>query len=564
LRPPADKDPTLGQAAHVAISHDANALGLRWLGRLRWWALAGTLAAVLLAIVSDWHFVNVPAVVAGVALMALVNVALVTRAQRVVDIGWRELSLHAAVDLVFLTWLLAWTGGLRNPVSVAFSFHVVLGALLNGRRGAISSTALSLACIAFLWILDETNLLPSAPLTSTPRTLVVLALGLLVVGLGYLALVVAERYAAERREAERGVTLLLDSLAALKVGLDLVGSDGKSQLANETARILQQHPQAQEAALALETTEGGGPASRRFAVPIRDVAGIGERIIDLVALPPSRAIGARALLYVDRTEELLVAQRHVMLERLATLGRALQAVAHELNTPLTTMQTLGKDLRAALQDAPLDARLRQDVDESLQLLIDESRRCRALTQALLSSANDGHRAGGQAQRALDVVRRAVRLVGAKEADDVALDPSLDAVVPVDADRVLQVVMNLVQNALRATDELRSDGRGPRVVVKARRGPGMLLIQILDRGPGLPAEVRARLFEPFVTTRPMGEGTGLGLYTSQLIARELGGSLVLEDAPGGGTVATLSLPAPELPARPLASARTDDRPAVGEG
>lgn len=542
---------------------DANASGLRWLGRLRWWALAGTLAAVLLAIALDWRFVNVPAVVAGVALMALVNVALVTRAQRVADIGWRELSLHAAVDLVFLTWLLSWTGGLRNPVSVAFSFHVVLGALLNGRRGAISSTALSLACIALLWALDETNLLPAPPLTSTPRTLVLLALGLLVVGLGYLALVVAERHTAERREAERGVTLLLDSLAALKVGLDLVGADGKSQLANETARVLQRHPQAQEAARVLETNDDG-PVSRRFAVPVREGSGTSERIIDLVALPRSRAIGARALLYVDRTDELLVEQRHVMLERLATLGRALQAVAHELNTPLTTMQTLGKDLRAALKDAALDDRLRRDVDESLQLLVEESQRCRTLTQALLSSANDGRRPGTNAQRAVDVVRRAVRLVGAAEADDVALDPTLDAIVPVDADRVLQIVMNLVQNALRATADLKADGRGPRVVVKARRAQGSLLLQIVDRGPGLPAEVRTRLFEPFVTTRPMGEGTGLGLYTSQLIARELGGSLGMEDAPGGGTVATLSVPAPELPERPLASLRTDGRPAAGEG
>ncbi|MBI1945169.1 MAG: HAMP domain-containing histidine kinase [Deltaproteobacteria bacterium] len=543
---------------------DANTSGLRWLSRLRWWALAGTLGAIALAWLLDWQFVHVPAVAGGVVVMALVNVALVARAKRAREVSWRELGLHAAVDLVFLSWLLAWTGGLSNPVSVAFSFHVVLGALLNGRRGAISATTLSLACIALLWTLDERHWLPQPELVTVPRTLILLALGLLVVGLGYLALVVAERHVAERREAERGVTLLLDSLAALKVGLDLVGPDGKSQLANETARDLQRHPPAQEAARALETNEEAGPVSRRFAVPVRDALDHRERIIDLVALPQSRAIGARALLYVDRTDELLVEQRHVMLERLATLGRALQGVAHELNTPLTTMQTLAKDLRAALKDAALDERLRKDVDESLQLLVEESQRCRTLTQSLLSSANDGRRPGTVAQRAVDVVRRAVRLVGAAEVDEVSLDPSLDVVIPVDADRVLQVVMNLVQNALRATADLKADGRGPRVVVKARRAHGALLIQIADRGPGLPAEVRARLFEPFVTTRPMGEGTGLGLYTSQLIARELGGSLVIDDAPSGGTLATLTLPAPELPDRPLASKRPDGRSAQGEG
>ena len=543
---------------------DATTAGLRWLSRLRWWALAGTLGGVVLAWLLQWQFVHVPAVVAGVVVMGIANLALMARAKRARDVSWRELGLHAAVDLVFLSWLLAWTGGLRNPLAVAFSFHVVLGALLNGRRGAISSTALSLACIALLWLLDERQLLPAPALASAPRTLIVISLGLLVVGLGYLARGVAERLAAVRRVAARGVALLLDSLAALKVGLDLVGADGASQLANETARDLQRHPQAQEAARALETNEEAGPVSRRFAVPVRATGDHRERIIDLVALPQRRALGARALLYVDRTDELLVEQRHVMLERLATLGRALQGVAHELNTPLTTMQTLGKDLRAVLAEAPLDERQRKDVDESLQLLIDESRRCRALTQALLSSANDGHRQGTVAQRAIDVVRRAVRLVGAAEVDDVALDPSLDVEVPVDADRVLQVVMNLVQNALRATADRKADGGGPRVVVTARRAHGALVMQIADRGPGLPAEVRARLFEPFVTTRPMGEGTGLGLYTCQLIARELGGTLALDDAPGGGTIATLTLPAPELPDRPLASRRAEARSPVGEG
>jgi len=105
----------------------------------------------------------------------------------------------------------------------------------------------------------------------------------------------------------------------------------------------------------------------------------------------------------------------------------------------------------------------------------------------------------------------------------------------------------VQNALRATVELRGDGKGPRVVVRADKGR----ITIRDRGPGLPDEVRARLFEPFVTTRPVGEGTGLGLYTSQRIAHELGGSLDL-DSTDGGTIATLTLPPASMSARTTAA------------
>jgi two-component system C4-dicarboxylate transport sensor histidine kinase DctB len=82
--------------------------------------------------------------------------------------------------------------------------------------------------------------------------------------------------------------------------------------------------------------------------------------------------------------------------------------------------------------------------------------------------------------------------------------------------------------------------------------------LTDRGPGLPQEVREHLFEPFVTTRPMGEGTGLGLYTSHMIAHELGGALSLEDNAPRGTRATLTLPVrpPGVPLSPLAAGATE--------
>jgi C4-dicarboxylate-specific signal transduction histidine kinase len=512
-------------------THDDARQGLRWLAQLRWSALVGASVGVVIAKVLEWRFVSTEAVLVGIFVMALVNLGLEYRARRGVDVTMRELSLHAAVDLLLLTWLLAWTGGLKNPLSMAYSFHVVLGALLNGRRGVLTATSLSLACVALLYGLEHTNNLPMPALHDAPFMLWMLAIGMLLVGLGYLALVAAERQ-------RRSVTLLLESLAALKVGLDLKGPDGSTQLANETAIALEQHNAARDAVRDVEKAGG----SRRLAVPSPE--GKGERIIDLVALPPHPALAARALLFVDRTDELLVEQRHVMLERLATLGRAMQGVAHELNTPLTTMQTLAKDLRAALADAPLDERMRIDVEESLQLLVDESQRCRTLTQALLTSANDGTRkSSASEQTLLDVARRAVRVVGTSvESGDVGLDEnSLDVPCPGDADRVLQVLMNLVQNALRATIDLRGDGKGPRCSVRAERIDKSIKVIIQDRGPGLPAEVRERLFEPFVTTRPMGEGTGLGLYTSQIVARELGGTLTLDDARGGGTIATLTLP-----------------------
>jgi two-component system C4-dicarboxylate transport sensor histidine kinase DctB/two-component system sensor histidine kinase AauS len=122
------------------------------------------------------------------------------------------------------------------------------------------------------------------------------------------------------------------------------------------------------------------------------------------------------------------------------------------------------------------------------------------------------------------------------------EDSLQVVGEVDADRVLQSLMNLVQNALAASQE--APGSGPRVTVTAQVAGGLVRVQVRDRGPGLPELVRQRLFEPFVTTKP--EGTGLGLYTSQQLARELGGSLDLRLAIEGGTIAELTLPSPAAP------------------
>jgi signal transduction histidine kinase len=524
---------------------------LRWLGQLRWWAMTGAMGGTVVASFSEWSFVSPPGLAGGVALGVLINGALLWRARHVADVGPGELTLHAAGDLLLLTWLLAFSGGLTNPLSVFFSFHVVLGALLSGRTGALTAAAVSLLCVAGLFSLERLGLLPTTPIDKAPQILWLCALALLLGGLTYFALVLAERLRGERLhaieqrgEAEESLRLLLDSLDALKVGLELVDERGKVTLRNRFAETLRGLP-----VLGEERPEGP-PA--RFAVP---EAGGHERIIDRLTLEPGGRQAAGAFLYVDRTEELLVEQRHMMLERLATLGRALQGVAHELNTPLMTMQTLAKDLGAALAALPLDDEVRRDVDESIALIVEESRRCKGLTQSLLSTAQERAFAEEPAGLTLlAVARRAAQLVGrSAERGEVQLDEeSLSRPAPKDPDRVLQVLMNLVQNALMATEEA---GRATPVRVLARHKDGALHIVVEDCGGGLPELVRARLFEPFVTTRAPGKGTGLGLYVSQVIARELGGELRLEEREGGGTCAMLCLPAPPPSTGELPVAKT---------
>lgn len=501
--------------------------------------MVGAMVGGGVATLLHWDFVSLPGLAAGVAMGVLINGILVFRLRFDREVGPDELGLHAMVDLGALTWLLAWAGGLENPLSVAYSFHVMLGALLIGRQGGLRATVASVLCLALLYGLERFGWLPTDPLTQPPRLLWVASLALLLLGVGYFALVLASRLREqgvmarqEREQAERNLRLLTDALDALQVGLEVRGHDGQMQLRN---------PFAARLATKVGPEDWDRIQSGDGHLVVKGDEGT-ERLIDVLAVKPSD--DARARLYVDRTEERMVQQRHFMLERLATLGRALQAIAHELNTPLTTMQTLAKDMKAALADAPLDEAVRADVDESVDLIIDESRRCRTLTQSLLQTAHQ--RPGKMTDETLhQVIEKALRLVGQKldpERRDVALGVGLDVRLTVDADRVLQILMNLVQNALKACEDLPRD-RAPYVQVSAEARPGRLVVRIKDNGPGLPDRVKEHLFEPFVTTREDGEGTGLGLYTSHRIAHELGGGLELFSEPGQGTEAVLSLPGP---------------------
>src|SRR5690606_2998760 len=124
--------------------------------------------------------------------------------------------------------------GLTNPLSVFYSFHVVLGALLAGRRGALAATAVSALCLTALYTLERVGWLPTTPVERAPEILWLMGLALLLLGLTYFALVLAQRLYEERQravekqdEAEGNLRLLLGALDALKVGLELFDERGE-------------------------------------------------------------------------------------------------------------------------------------------------------------------------------------------------------------------------------------------------------------------------------------------------------------------------------------------------
>lgn len=441
----------------------------------------------------------------------------------------RELELHVLADVGALTLLLLASGGVRNPVVMFYGFHVVLGAMLGYTRGAMVAAAVGLGGLLLLVLAEHLGMLLSAPLPNPPLWLAAGAAAVTVCCLAYFARGVLRFVESEQGRALRNYELLLSALDALQVGLELVGPDGRLLLANRRAATLHPCPDGQwrpPVASAGPISDGDDVRPRRLAHTERGEA----RIYEIMALAGWEAQGLRAFLYVDRTEATVNEQRAILLEQLASLGRALQQVAHELNTPLASIQTLAVDLSHSAQSA--------DAAESIALIVDEARRCREISRELLSTARLGAHSPVRTVLA-DVVRRAARLAYGRNPGrgGVILKGELDTACLTDGDRLLQILVNLLQNASDACDE-------PVEVSVSRAAAGGAVLAVRDRGPGLPEEVRSRLFQPFVSTKPPGKGTGLGLYTCARLAQQLRAELGIENVPadeGGGVRVRLTLP-----------------------
>lgn len=215
-------------------------------------------------------------------------------------------------------------------------------------------------------------------------------------------------------------------------------------------------------------------------------------------------------------------------QRLAAVGQMAGEVAHELNTPLSNI--LGYAQSALPGAADTDTR------EALEIIESQARRAGRIVRDMLTAV----RAPAPNLQSVDlselcvVFIRMVTPLARKQGATLSLKGINTLSVYADPARVEQILFNLTSNAIQAgASELR-------LVVDDAPTPTLCFI---DNGPGLPDSVRARLFEPFVTTKPSGQGTGLGLAICQRLAREMQAELVWIEA-GAGTEFQLRFPAQE--------------------
>jgi PAS domain S-box-containing protein len=241
---------------------------------------------------------------------------------------------------------------------------------------------------------------------------------------------------------------------------------------------------------------------------------------------------AVVVLIADHSERRNFEQRLIQTGKLASIGELAAGVAHEINNPLfailglvefllleTEPGTKARDRLEVIQGTALE------IKEIVRSLLDFARE--RSDELSLISLND------VAAQTIELMRRTS---AAKQVEIVECLGDADVRVLASANQLKQIFVNLISNAKQAL----KDGGGT-ITVEVGRDGDCAWAEVRDDGPGMSEHTRARVFEPFFTTRRDTGGTGLGLSVSLGIAESHGGSLVVDEAPSGGAAFRLRLP-----------------------
>jgi two-component system, NtrC family, sensor kinase len=232
----------------------------------------------------------------------------------------------------------------------------------------------------------------------------------------------------------------------------------------------------------------------------------------------------------------------VQAEKLSAIGELVAGVAHELNNPLTSVigyaQLVEEELRAGPSPRPP-----AEVAHDLRRIAEESERAARIVRNLLAFA----RRQGAARAPQDVADVCQRVVALREyalkLSGVTLETDLPAPVPkvlADFGQLQQVLLNLVLNAEQAMRSVTD--RRLTIAVRHDAAANTVVLTVSDSGHGIDAANRSRVFDPFFTTRDVGEGTGLGLSICYGIVRDHGGQIAVDSQVGIGTTFAVTLPA----------------------
>ncbi|UQR65947.1 ATP-binding protein [Bradyrhizobium sp. C-145] len=266
-------------------------------------------------------------------------------------------------------------------------------------------------------------------------------------------------------------------------------------------------------------------------------------------------------------DDLRAAQdRLIQTEKLASLGQLTAGIAHEIKNPLNFVNNFSAvstelidELKETLQSAALDGKTKEEVDEltgmlraNLEKVVQHGKRADSIVRNMLLHSREGsgeHRAvdiNAVVEESLNLAYHGAR--AERPAFNVTLQRELDpaaGMVDIYPQEITRVLLNLISNGFYATAK-RKESAGEAFELTLRAATKNLgdrvEIRIRDNGTGIPPEVKQKMFNPFFTTKPAGEGTGLGLSMSHdIVVKQHGGTIDVNTEPGVFTEFIITLP-----------------------
>ena len=258
----------------------------------------------------------------------------------------------------------------------------------------------------------------------------------------------------------------------------------------------------------------------------------------------------------------------VMREKLAALGELTAGVAHEIQNPLNFVKNFAESSEELLEELQeelpegggtldeaqndLVREIGGDLTENLRRIREHGERANRIVRDMLQMGRgSGEKQSTDLNALLEEHARLAYHAARASHENFQLeinedfDPDLGRIEIV-SQEMARVFLNMVNNACHATNEKRGDpdtdaGYVPGIWLSTRREADQIVVRIKDNGKGIPPDVREKIFNPFFTTKPTDEGTGLGLALSNDIVREHGGVIEVESEPGEYTEMAIRLP-----------------------
>ncbi len=539
-------------------SHHRRIEQLRWLVQMRWIAAGFSLALIVIAVplMGVLSADHLPTLLSWLGIMIAGNLYFATAINRDQNFD-RQIVVQMTLDTLVVTGLLNASGGIDNPLLIAYLFGVFTAAILLPKKTALAMTALSAFALISLVIGELAGILPHAnvrlmpssahnPLFVLARLTSILAVMFLT---SYFTTMVMDRLReseSELRDNAHTATIerrrLEAVIEAAGFGILVVGSDQRIAWINHRLGAWMSwnesligsecpHDHDREhfcfACSAAETLKSGRAQDREVSTGSAD----SQRHFRYATFPvrSSSSELAQAVHVVEEItsrKELEAQALHT--SGLAVLGQLAAGVAHEIGNPLSSLHARVQLMRRYPDPAA--------IAESLDVLEKQIERMGRIVRGVSHLARNRFDNRGLVD--VDaVVREAVALVKIdRRAARVAIHDQLRGCAPVRAirDELLQVVLNLLFNAVEAMPG------GGTIQAATFANNGSVCIAVKDSGPGIETAVRTRLFEPFFTTKQ--NGTGLGLSICRSLVHANGGTIEVESEPGSGAQFTIVLPA----------------------